>query len=220
MSNSRLLFMGLGLVLVLVVAGFAVISVSGKLQTEDSAVASPSASEVTSTGAASTPSTPSASDASSGSGTNAANTQAAGQSPQGNAASTDANTTNNSNVQAVYCPRQSELFKKDQFWYGPNSWRDYSPSFASHINNFAGAQWVGVNIGKIICLYKGLEVNDFPIAVERDNLMKKPVGTNWKADVSGYQICKSDRVEDCPFFPETAKSNENIYDFLKEMKKN
>lgn len=209
MSNSRVWLMGLGLVLVLVAGGFSYMSVSGKLLAVDAAPspspATPDASNVGNTGGTSTPSAPNSTAAP---GT-ANSPSAAGQAPEANAA--DAHT--------LYCPKQSELYKKEMFWYGPNTWRDYSASFVKTINNFAGAQWVGVNVGKIICLYKGVEASDFPVALERDNLMKKPEGEHWKTDPSGYQICKSDNVMDCPFLPQETKSNENVYDFLSDIKK-
>lgn len=203
MTHSRLLMRGLGLVLVLITGGVVIMSAPGRLLAVDAAQ-SPSGV---------TPET-------SNSSNNSSSTEPAqvNQPPQTGAGATNANPSTNQEAN-LYCPKQTELYKKDQFWYGPNSWRDYSPSFADHVSNFAGAQWVGVNVGKIICLYKGLEVNDFPIALERDNLMKKPDGEHWKADPSGYQICKSDNISDCPFSPQEDKANQNIYDFLKDIKK-
>jgi hypothetical protein len=152
-------------------------------------------------------------------GTNAA-TPGTGTNPSNPANTTDqASQAKPADDHTLYCPKQSELYKEDMFWHGPNTWRDYSASFVKNINNFAGAQWVGVNVGKIICLYKGVEASDFPVALERDNLMKKPDGENWKTDPSGYQICKSDNIMDCPFSPQEVKSNENVYDFLSNIKK-
>ena len=210
MSNSRLWLMGLGLVLVLVVGGFTYMSVPSKLLAVD---ATPSPS----------PTTP---DANNTSGAGGSSTSPV---PQGNSAAPEAGSSssapnqvpqaNTDDVHTLYCPKQSELYKKEMFWHGPNTWRDYSASFVKNINNFAGAQWVGVNVGKVICLYKGVEENNFPVALERDNLMKKPEGENWKSDASGYKICKSDNILDCPFVPQEVKSNENVYDFLSNIKK-
>jgi hypothetical protein len=197
-ASTRLLLMGLGLVLVLGIAGVGVMSLS------TSSAPAPSSS-----GSSVTPE---------------ANNTAAGPNngnitPTPNTPQSSTTESNISESPKLYCPKQTELYKKEMFWYGPNSWRDYSASFVNTINNFSGAQWVGVNVGKIICLYKGVEENNFPVAIERDNLMKKPEGEHWKPDPSGYQICTSDNVMDCPFLPQEVKSNENVYDFLKDIKK-
>lgn len=214
MSNSRLWLMGLGLALVLVVGGFTYISVSGSLLAVDAtslpSAATPDASNAGNTGGPRSPSESNGHAAPSGTEAN----------PSNSADTTNqASQANPADNHTLYCPKQSELYKEEMFWHGPNTWRDYSASFVKNINNFAGAQWVGVNVGKIICLYKGLEENNFPIALERDNLMKKPEGENWKSDASGYKKCKSDSIMDCPFVPQEVKANENVYDFLSGIKK-
>jgi hypothetical protein len=198
MANSRLLLMSLGLVLVLGIAGLGIMSLSGP----DNSAPTPSGNNNVAPDANNTPNN------------NSTTPTTTPSTPQPNTSGPSAPAN-----PMLYCPQQTELYKKEMFWYGPNSWRDYSASFVKTINNFSGAQWVGVNVGKIICLYKGVGEDNFPVAIERDNLMKKPDGEHWKSDPSGYQICKSDNMMDCPFSPQEIQSNEEVYDFLKDIKK-
>lgn len=202
MANSRLLLIGLGLVLIVGIGGVGVMAISGP----DNSAPTPSGNNNIAPNANNTP-------------TNSPNNTNTTPNPSPTSTPTNTSAPSNPANSMLYCPQSTELYKKEMFWYGPNSWRDYSASFVKTINNFAGAQWVGVNVGKVICLYKGVEENNFPVAIERDNLMKKPEGENWKSDPSGYQICKSTNVLDCAFSPQEVKSNENVYDFLKDIKK-
>ena len=127
------------------------------------------------------------------------------------------------NDPSFYCPLPTELYQENLFWKAPYGWRDYSTSFAKAIKGFIGAQWIGVNLGKIICLYNGLEdngleENDFPIALERDVLIQKPQGQHWKLKPNGYEVCDSDNTMDCLFLPQEVSAQEDAYDFLHALK--
>jgi len=120
--------------------------------------------------------------------------------------------------QTYYCPSVSELVKDGLNWSAREGrWRSYSPSFAQEINTFLEAQWIGVNVGKIICLYQGKENFDFPIAIEpaKSILVLEPYGQAWATKHPGFKTCKSTNVSDCPFMAQQEESAENPYTQIK-----
>lgn len=120
-----------------------------------------------------------------------------------------------------YCPLLTDLVKRDLFWYSKdNSWRSYTQSFSSAITTFVGAQWEGVKLGKVFCLYLGNEQFAFPIALEQlhSRVVLEPNQTNWSAKIDGgYKACKSSNVVDCPFVYQPAPDTSHIYDEIKYM---
>lgn len=118
----------------------------------------------------------------------------------------------------LYCPPISKLMKKDMFWGAPGGWRSYSQSFVSTIDSFAGAQWVGINVGKMLCVYKGKQTFEFPVVLQNDALTPTPEGGKWVVKAGGYNNCLSGDTLDCPFkFEETTTSKDaiNELDFFK-----
>jgi hypothetical protein len=115
------------------------------------------------------------------------------------------------------CPSVSELTKHELWWSARDgAWRSYSQSFANEIDHFLGSQWLGINVGKVICLYQGKDVFDFPIALEpsQDVLVLEPTTTTWKLEHAGYRFCKSTNVVDCPFFTKKKEQVKDIYEQL------
>lgn len=114
------------------------------------------------------------------------------------------NATGTSLVQNL-CPAPETLTKKGQMWYGPDDWQSYSQSFADKITQFNGAQWIGVNYGKIICVYGGSGNITFPIAMEKtvSVLVPMPTGGAWGPNKGGYMNCTSPQVSSCAFKVET-----------------
>jgi hypothetical protein len=103
-------------------------------------------------------------------------------------------------VKQVFCPQPNELVKNGLYWgtrFG--DWKSYSESFHSDITGFIGAQWVGINVGKMICIYKGNEKIAFPVTLQSDTLAQTPMGGHWGSDLGGYRNCESNSVYDCPF---------------------
>lgn len=98
-----------------------------------------------------------------------------------------------------FCPKPSALVRKGQLWEAPGGWRSYTASFVKNIAGFGGAQWIGIRVGKIICLYKGKVADTFPVTLERDNLAHSPEDFRWGKDLGGYKNCHSSDVEQCPF---------------------
>lgn len=119
----------------------------------------------------------------------------------------------------LYCPEVAKLMKKDMFWGAPGGWKSYSQSFVDVIDNFSGAQWVGVNVGKMLCVYKGKSSFEFPVVLQNDTLTPVPEGQKWVKQSGGYINCLSGDVLDCPFkFEETTTDINNAYkelDFFK-----
>lgn len=126
----------------------------------------------------------------------------------------------NAEVIKVSCPDINQLkLEKDLYWVGPGDWKSYSESFVKEISYFAGAQWVGVNVGKIICLYKGKDHTMFPVAIERETLVTQPTGGKWGPDEGGYVNCRSQLIRDCVFQIETAAAPpKDLYKELESFK--
>jgi hypothetical protein len=54
-----------------------------------------------------------------------------------------------------YCPPPEQLALDNLFWGAPGGWVSYTESLDKKIIRFEKAQWQGVNVGKILCIYKG-----------------------------------------------------------------
>jgi|WetSurMetagenome_2_1015567.scaffolds.fasta_scaffold219512_1 hypothetical protein len=114
-----------------------------------------------------------------------------------------------------YCPKTSDLTRDGLWWSdATSSWKCYTQSFTREVKTFIGAQWVGIKVGKIICLYQGTEDFSFPIALEQvhSELILEPMTPTWSAKVDGYKLCKSASVIDCPFFVEPLPDLSHIYE--------
>lgn len=122
-------------------------------------------------------------------------------------------------LQAHYCPLEIELKKVGNIWTVGNDWKDDNVSIVKQIAGFTGAQWVGVNVGSIICLYRGRNAFDFPIALHYVHSQEvfEPKTQNWSAVVTNYKLCKSNKVKDCPFF---VKEEKTVQDAYKEIEYN
>ncbi len=115
---------------------------------------------------------------------------------------------------ALSCPSVESLQKEGTKWTTVDGkWETYTPSLATKVLNFIGAQWVGIKIGKIICLYQTNEAVSFPIALEqtRSQLILEPNNMAWSALVGNRRFCKSASVADCPYFLEQPKDISNVY---------
>ncbi len=101
-----------------------------------------------------------------------------------------------------YCPAASTLQKKQLIWQTDDQrWQSYTPSTAAKVINFTGAQWVGVKIGKVICLYQTDEAVAFPLALEptQNRPVIEPSGSGWSALIENRKLCKSANPADCPY---------------------
>lgn len=117
-----------------------------------------------------------------------------------------------------YCPKPEDLVKDNTRWTTPDrKWQTYTPSSATKILSFLGAQWVGIKVGKIICLYKSNEAVSFPVALEqtRSQLILEPKGVGWSALVKNRKFCKSANIADCAYYIKPPKDISNIYEEIK-----
>lgn len=138
-----------------------------------------------------------------------------------------ANSTNITPVSAnvatptqFYCPEPDQLVKKDLYWNAEGGWISFGESFDKQITGFVKAEWVGVNVGRVICIYQGDRKYSFHIVLEQKHHKSIPIpnGQNWRAEKSGRKECLASNVKDCPFTIEETKPTEDIYkelDFYK-----
>lgn len=122
-----------------------------------------------------------------------------------------------------YCPEVTQLVRKGLWWGASGSWRSYSTSLVKEVSNFVGAQWVGINVGVIICIYKGQNATDFPVTVQRSIIVPMPTSQGWIRELqSGRMDCYSNQVTDCPFVVpvHTQQSIQQVYQDLQSFKKN
>lgn len=116
------------------------------------------------------------------------------------------------------CPKISELTKNDMYWGTiDTNWQSRTKSFDKNIIGFTGAQWQGVVVGQIICLYKGDANVPFPISLEQTLLQSVPVpsGGNWSGMIDSHKICASDNIEDCPFQVKAPEPIKDLYEQIK-----
>lgn len=78
------------------------------------------------------------------------------------------------------CPKVNELYKQGMRWKTDSGWKGYQDSFADNIRGFLGAQWKGVGIGRVICIYSSDDDNEFPIQIATTQLVKRPEYPLWE----------------------------------------
>ncbi|MBN2689689.1 MAG: T4SS-associated protein EirA [Gammaproteobacteria bacterium] len=120
---------------------------------------------------------------------------------------------NNTQSVKIFCPSASSLERHALAWRVGDKWISGDNSFVQTIARFIGAQWVGVNVGQIICIYQGSQQQMFPVALRPVHavLISKPTGSNWHTTHFGYMQCASGQVEDCPFYQQIEKKNTDLY---------
>lgn len=122
------------------------------------------------------------------------------------------------NLPMQFCPNSEDLFRSGVYWATKDGrWKNYTPSSADKIINFIGAQWSGIHVGKIICLYQTNEAVSFPLAVEQvmSQGAIEPSGLGWSALANNFKLCKSASTADCGFYYESPKDISNIYSEIK-----
>jgi len=122
------------------------------------------------------------------------------------------------NLPMQFCPKSEDLFRQDVYWATKDGkWKNYTPSSADKIINFIGAQWSGIHVGKIICLYQTNEAVSFPLAIEQvtSQGVNEPSGLGWSALANNFKLCKSASIADCGFHYEPPKDTGNVYEEIK-----
>lgn len=117
----------------------------------------------------------------------------------------------------LYCPEPSTLQKDRGWWKFSDLWKSDSQSSGKKIKEFLGAQWLGVKVGKIICLYSEEEKYAFPVALItiRSVLILEPTSSSWLSTKEGHKQCISNNVLDCPFMQSQKNENVDIYEQIK-----
>ncbi len=118
----------------------------------------------------------------------------------------------------IHCPEPEALVKQELKWTTRDKkWENYTPSSATRVLNFIGAQWLGIKVGKVICLYQTDEEVAFPLALEqtRAQSILEPQGFGWSSLIGSHKLCKSASIADCPYFVEPPRNPSNIYDEIK-----
>jgi len=126
------------------------------------------------------------------------------------------NTYKNPNTILVttLCPPVKSLMRSPstQYWAAPGGWQSPNMSFLTTLDTFVGAQWVGVNVGHIICIYAETKRHTFPVTLQQHQLIPVPkVGGLWSANKGGYEECVSHNPHDCPFSVEVHKPIKDVY---------
>jgi hypothetical protein len=116
----------------------------------------------------------------------------------------------------VTCPPVESLVQDSQKkWSAPDGWKSSDPAFVNSLEQFIGAQWAGINVGNVICLYVKGGRSDFPVALHKRIITLSPHGGSWSADKGGYKDCHSTDVRECPFETEqNVKTRQSIYEDL------
>lgn len=121
-----------------------------------------------------------------------------------------------------YCPYPNELKKKGQYWYADGAWKSYSESFVDHIERFIGAQWQGVQVGRMVCVYAGSNAQAFPVTIQRANLVFTPRIEGWTRKEYNAYACHGQHVKKCPYLlageEKEIKSEEELREVFRDIK--
>ncbi len=122
----------------------------------------------------------------------------------------------NTRVLQDLCPPAESLKKNpDTTWSAAGGWKSNSPSLTNAVSHFTGAQWIGINVGEVICMYsQNNSQNRFPIVLQRHNVIISPDGGNWTADKGGHKDCHSNDIRQCRFFSVQKVKPKDIYEDL------
>lgn len=120
----------------------------------------------------------------------------------------------------LQCPPPGALVRdpKTLLWSTPQGdWKSYAPSFSKHANVFLGAQWQGVKVGNLFCLYQG-DAMTFTISMQFYALVEEPNAGKWEANVNGIRNCHSAQAADCAFVPVQQAPEQDINQQLQQLK--
>lgn len=122
---------------------------------------------------------------------------------------------------AMLCPAPDELTKDPDAmtWQAKGGWRSFDKSFADSISIFLGAQWQGVEVGNVVCLYQSSDSSTFSVVLQYGSLTYQPIGGKWSKNLGGYENCKSKKRKDCYFTPKPdAKASGTLYQQAEQLK--
>lgn len=127
-----------------------------------------------------------------------------------------------------FCPAISALKKDPQklTWSVGDNWKSHDTSFISKVTEFLGAQWNGVKVGQITCVYKGIPKTAFPILLIYNTLTLEPhprkwnkkIVAKWGKNLGGYRNCVARNQKNCPFQVHLRPPHKNIFKELEKFK--
>lgn len=128
----------------------------------------------------------------------------------------------------ITCPPVEKVFPSAEHHWGTadGRFRSLSTSHASALAAFRVAQWQGVSVGHVICVYepKGQHKNFFfPVELYFNDLVYEPLQfKHWQAQSKAHQTyhCVSHHVSDCPFVVRPKPADTDIYKAALELRKN
>lgn len=100
-------------------------------------------------------------------------------------------------------------------WSAPGGWRSQL-SLLKDVDHFKGAQWIGTNVGRVICVYESADQDEFPLTLQNGHYMEKPSGNNWHvrkhvapdSEINTTVInCTSNNPANCPFSEQEVNSD-------------
>ena len=111
-------------------------------------------------------------------------------------------------VPSLYCPQPESISRNGLNWEAKTvvTWKTYESSFGDGIKQFLGAQWSGVKVGTVICIYESTTPGVFPINLQNNNMFREPTQANWKVGKDDYFNCVSNDIKDCPLTPQVKEA--------------
>src|SRR3990167_5236286 len=132
-----------------------------------------------------------------------------------------------------FCPDISQVKKNQitQKWKAQTkdgAWKSYQTSFATKLTQFIGAQWRGVCVGQVTCVYKAeqrftIEGNltiqpALPVLLVFHALTFQPTKGKWKRNAQGLYNCYAYHKKNSPFKIRMQKPNKNVYQEAESLK--
>lgn len=120
----------------------------------------------------------------------------------------------------MQCPSVKAFSKnhKTLYWSAKGGWQGYQKSFATKLKRFLGAQWQGVAIGQITCLYQPSDKLTFPVEIDYNKITFEPRNKPWSKNQHGFRNCVSHNPKDCAFYVRPKKAKTNPYAALTKYK--
>lgn len=120
------------------------------------------------------------------------------------------------------CPDTQELYKDGQRWKTDSGWKGHQNSFTSEISHFMGAQWKGIGVGMIYCIYQPKDPADFPVQLTIEPLAIRPEIAFWEDAPSKDSlncISKQNDPCDCQFSLYQEEENKDVDEILFDIKR-
>lgn len=120
------------------------------------------------------------------------------------------------------CPKPTELKKVGLRWESGKTWKSFQNSFTDTISRFLGAQWKGVGVGNVICVYESDNPSDFPIELVGQKLVQRPDYPKWENNPRSSLInclTSTNNTCDCQFSYYEEEEPEDIDTIIENLKK-